>query len=36
MTARRIARELWWANQEFSSVDMIPSYFSMFIYHLED
>jgi hypothetical protein len=36
MTAGRIARELWWKNQESSSVDNIPSWFSMPIYHLGD
>jgi hypothetical protein len=30
---RRIARELRWTNQEFSSVDFIPPRFSMLIYH---
>jgi hypothetical protein len=34
--AGRIARELWWTNQEFSPVDIIPPLFSMFIYHLGD
>jgi hypothetical protein len=24
-----IARELWWTNQKFSSVDIIPPWFSM-------
>jgi hypothetical protein len=36
MTAGRIARELWWKNQEFSSFDIIPPWFAMFIYHLGD
>jgi hypothetical protein len=34
--AGKIARELQWANQEFFSVDIIPSWFSMLIYHLGD
>jgi hypothetical protein len=32
----RIARDLWCTNQKFSSVDIIPSWFFMFIYHLRD
>jgi hypothetical protein len=28
-TAGRIAREFWWTNQEFSSVDIILPWFSM-------
>jgi hypothetical protein len=36
MTAGRIARELWWTNQEISSVDNIPPWFSMLMYHLGD
>jgi len=32
MTAGRIARELWWTNQEFIYVDIIPPWFSMLIY----
>jgi hypothetical protein len=36
MTAGRVARDFWWTNQEFSSVDIIPSWFSMLIYHLGD
>jgi hypothetical protein len=36
MTAGRIARELWWTNLEFSSVDIIPPWFSTVIYHLGD
>jgi hypothetical protein len=35
-SAGRIARELWWMNQEFSSVDIIPPWFSMLTYHLRD
>jgi hypothetical protein len=31
----RIARELWWTNQEISSAD-IPPLFSMLTYHLEE
>jgi hypothetical protein len=27
MTTGRIAKELWWANQEFSPVDIIPPLF---------
>jgi hypothetical protein len=34
MTAGRIARELWWTNQKFSSVDIIPPWFYMLLYHL--
>jgi hypothetical protein len=34
--AGRIARELWWTNQKFFSVDIIPPWFSMPIYHLGD
>jgi hypothetical protein len=30
-SAGRIAEELWWMNQEFSSVDIIPPRFSMLI-----
>jgi hypothetical protein len=30
----RVARELWWTNQESSPVDIIPPRFSMLIYHL--
>jgi hypothetical protein len=31
-SAGRIARELWWMNQEFSPLDIIPPWFSMLIY----
>jgi hypothetical protein len=31
-----IARELWWTNQEFSSVDIITPWLSMLMYHLGD
>jgi hypothetical protein len=31
-----IAWELWWTNQESSSVDIAPPLFSMLIYHLGD
>jgi hypothetical protein len=31
MTDGRLARELWWTNQEFSPVDIIPPWFSMLI-----
>jgi hypothetical protein len=34
MTAVRIARELWCINQKFSSVNIIPPWLSMIIYHL--
>jgi hypothetical protein len=34
MTAGRVARQLWWTNQDFSPVDIIPPQFSMLIYHL--
>jgi hypothetical protein len=30
------ARKLWWTTQEFSLVDIISPWFSMFIYHLGD
>jgi hypothetical protein len=30
----RIARELWWTNQKFSPVSIIPPWFSMLIYHM--
>jgi hypothetical protein len=30
------ARELWWTTQEFSLVDIISPWFSVFIYHLGD
>jgi hypothetical protein len=33
-SAGRIARELCWTNQEFSTVDIIPPWFSMLIYHV--
>jgi hypothetical protein len=36
MTAFGIARELWWMNQDFSLDDIILTWFSMLIYHLED
>jgi hypothetical protein len=36
MTAGKIPTELWWTNQEFSSVDIITPRFSKLIYHLED
>jgi hypothetical protein len=32
----RIARKLWWTNQEISLVNIIPPWFSMLIYHLGD
>jgi hypothetical protein len=35
-SAARIARELWWKNQELSPVDIIPPRFSMLICHLGD
>jgi hypothetical protein len=35
MTADKIGRELWWTDQDFSPV-IIPPWFSMLIYHLED
>jgi hypothetical protein len=34
--ACRIARKLWWTNQEFSHVSIISPCFSMLIYHLRD
>jgi hypothetical protein len=36
MTADGIVRELWWTIQEFSSVDIIPPWFSILIFLLED
>jgi hypothetical protein len=30
------AREIWWSNQEFSAVNIIPPWVSMLIYHLGD
>jgi hypothetical protein len=36
MTAGMVSRELWWTNQEFSPVDIIPPWISMLIYHLWD
>jgi hypothetical protein len=27
-------KELWWMNQEFSPVDIIPPWFSMVVYHV--
>jgi hypothetical protein len=35
-SACTIAREFWWTNQEFSSADIIPPWFSMLIYPLGD
>jgi hypothetical protein len=34
--AGSIARELWWMNQEFFCVSIIPPWFSMLMYHLGD
>jgi hypothetical protein len=34
--AGRIARELWWTNQEFSRVDIVPPSLSILIDHLGD
>jgi hypothetical protein len=34
MIADRIVREIWWTNQGFSLVDIIPPWFSMLIYYL--
>jgi hypothetical protein len=36
MTAGGIIRALWWTNQEFSPVDIIPPWFSVLIDHLVD
>jgi hypothetical protein len=33
-SADMIARELWWTNQKFYTVDIIPLYLSMLIYYL--
>jgi quinol-cytochrome oxidoreductase complex cytochrome b subunit len=35
MTGGRVARDLWWINQ-LSSVDIVPPWFFMLIYHLGD
>jgi hypothetical protein len=35
-SAIRIARELWWMNQVFYLVDIIPPWFAMLMYHLGD
>jgi hypothetical protein len=35
-SAVRIARELWWKNQEFCPVEIISPWFFMLVYHLED
>jgi hypothetical protein len=32
-SADRIARELWWEDEEISLVDIIPLWFTMLIYH---
>jgi hypothetical protein len=34
MTACGIAREIWWTNQEFFPVDIMPPWISMLIYHM--
>jgi hypothetical protein len=34
--AGRIARELWWTNQEFSPLYIIPPWFSILMYRLGD
>jgi hypothetical protein len=31
-----ISMGLWWENQEFPSLDIIPPWFSMPIFHLRD
>jgi hypothetical protein len=36
MTAGRTATEFWWTNQEFPSVNVIPPWFFLLLYHLED
>jgi hypothetical protein len=36
MSAGRIAKKLWWTNQELSSIVIIPPWLSMLIYHLWD
>jgi hypothetical protein len=36
MTAGRISREVWWKNREYFAVDIIPSWFSMPVYHQGD
>jgi hypothetical protein len=35
-SAGRTVRELWWTNQKFSSVNIIPPLFTMLIYHMGD
>jgi hypothetical protein len=32
MTAGRIVRKIWWKNQQFFPVDIIPPWFSILIY----
>jgi hypothetical protein len=34
--AGMIARELWWTNQEFFLVDIIPTLYAIFTYHVGD
>jgi hypothetical protein len=34
VSAGRISGELWWKNQEFFSVGIIPPWFTMLRYHL--
>jgi hypothetical protein len=36
MTAGRIARELWWTNQEFSSLDVVSQWLTILVYYLKD
>jgi hypothetical protein len=36
MTFGRIARELWWTNQEFSPADIVPPGLSILAYHQEN
>jgi hypothetical protein len=33
---RKISKDLWWTNQEFSPVDITPPWYPMLMYHLVD
>jgi hypothetical protein len=35
-SAGKFARELWWTNQEISTVDIIPPWLSVLICHVKD
>jgi hypothetical protein len=34
--ADRIARELWWTNQEFDPFDIVPPWLSILIFYMRD